>query len=453
MSENNLNQADKVPFGQMVGYSIGGFGWEFLYSTIGIFAMYFLTDVALIGAALAGVILLVSRFWDAFADLFVGYLSDQTKSRWGKRRPYLLFGAIPMGLFFFLFWLTPPLSPELRVVYYMALMVLTWTAYSVVNVPWSAMVPDITRDYQERSKIVGAQRFFSMIGLLIVGALTRPIADSFSSPQAGWANMAMIYGIIMIVFALIPFFAVRERFASEVKKYDFKDVFQLIGKNTPFLILCLVVVCVFFVFTISGIMMNYYFEYCLKNVSLISIAFLVGCGLGMFMIPLWILVSNKIGKKLAYILAIATYGSSYGALYFVYPSDLTLLIPLSVTFAIGFSGAGVGMGALLPDTVEYGEWKTGVRNEGLQYGLYTFILKLATSLAAIIAGVGLQISGYVANVEQTEGSLMGIRVLISIVPFVISVIGVIILLFYPINGKMHAQMLKELEERKKVAGV
>jgi len=449
MGESDLNKADKVPFGRMIGYSIGGFGWEFLYSGIGIFAMYFLTDVALIGAAMAGVILLVSRFWDAFVDLFVGYLSDHTKSRWGKRRPYLLFGAIPMGVCFFLFWQTPQLSPELRVVYYMVLMTLTWTAYSFVNVPWSAMIPDITRDYQERSKIVGAQRFFSMLGLLVVGALTRPIAGAFSSPQAGWANMALIYGIIMIVFALVPFFAARERYASEGTKYHFKDIFQLIGKNTPFLILCLVVICVFVVFTISGIMMNYYFKYCLMNESLISITFLVSCGLGMIILPLWVLVSNKIGKKPAYILGMALYGSSFAVLYFIYPTNLTLLIPLSVFFTTGFAGAGIGMGSLLPDTVEYGEWKTGMRNEGLQYGLYTFILKLATSISAIIAGLGLQMSGYVANVEQTEGSLMGIRVLMSIVPFGVAIIGIIILLFYPINEKMHAQMLKELKERKK----
>jgi len=449
MSENGLNKADKVPFGQMVGYTVGGFGWEFLYSGIGIFAMYFLTDVALIGAVMAGVILLVARFWDAFADLFVGYLSDHTKSRWGKRRPYLLFGAIPMGLFFFLFWQTPSLSPELRVVYYMVLMILTWTVYSVVNVPWSAMLPDITSDYQERNKIVGAQRFFSMLGLLFVGVLTRPIAASFSSPQAGWANMALIYGIVMIVFALIPFFATRDRYASESSKYHFKDIFQLIGKNTPFLILCLVVACVFVVFTISGIMMNYFFKYCLMDESLISIAFLIGCGLGMLILPMWVLFSNKIGKKLAYILGIAIYGSSYGALYFVYPTDSALMIPLCIFVAVGFAGVGIGMGSLLPDTVEYGEWKTGTRNEGLQYGLYTFVLKLATSIAAIIVGLGLHMSGYVANVEQTAGSLMGIRVLMSIVPFGIAVIGVIILLFYPINGKMHAQMLRELQERKK----
>ena len=147
MTETTVSKADKVSFGQMVGYAVGNFSWEFLYSGIGIFAMYFLTDVALIGAAMAGVILLVARFWDAFADLFVGYLSDHTNSRWGRRRPYLLFGAIPMGILFFLFFQIPQLSPEMRIVYYMVLMILTWTVYSFVNVPWAAMLPDITHDH------------------------------------------------------------------------------------------------------------------------------------------------------------------------------------------------------------------------------------------------------------------------------------------------------------------
>jgi GPH family glycoside/pentoside/hexuronide:cation symporter len=451
MTETTVSKADKVSFGQMVGYAVGNFSWEFLYSGIGIFAMYFLTDVALIGAAMAGVILLVARFWDAFADLFVGYLSDHTNSRWGRRRPYLLFGAIPMGILFFLFFQIPQLSPEMRIVYYMVLMILTWTVYSFVNVPWAAMLPDITHDSQERNKIVGAQRFFSMLGLIIVGALTRPITDSFSSPQVGWSNMALIYGIIMIVFALLPFFTARERYATAVTKYHFKDVFKLIGKNTAFLNQCLVVICVFIVFTTAGIMLNYYFKYCLNNESFVSFAFLGTFGLGAFILPLWVLVSKKIGKKLAYMLGLAIYGISFGALYFVQTTDLAVMIPLFVFFAIGFSGAGIGMGSLMPDTVEYGEWKTGVRNEGLQYGLYTFILKLATSIAAITVGLGLEMSGYVANMAQTEGSLMGIRVLTSIVPFVVAIIGVIILMFYPINEKMHAQMLKDIEERKKIA--
>lgn len=163
---------------------------------------------------------------------------------------------------------------------------------------------------------------------------------------------------------------------------------------------------------------------------------------------LWVLISNKIGKKLAYILGLSIYGLSFGALYFINSTDIVTLIPLFVLFAIGFTGVGLEMGSLMPDTVEYGEWKLGVRNEGLQYGLYTFMLKLATSIAAITVGLGLDMSGYVANVVQTEGSLMGIRMLTSIVPLVAAAIGVIILLFYPINEKMHGQMIKVIEARK-----
>lgn len=449
-TENALTK--KFSFGRMIGYGSAQFGFEFLYSTIGIFAMFFLTDVALIGAALAGVILLIARFWDAFFDLFMGYISDHTRTRWGKRRPYMLFGAIPMGLLFFLFFLTPPLPPELRFIYYMVLMVLVWTAYSLVNVPWASMLPGLSLDAKERSKIMGVARFLSMVALIIVGAVTRPLAGAFSSAQVGWANMALIYGIIMIVFTYICFFSTREVYSSdEGNKYQFKDVLKLIGANKAFINLCAVIIFVFIVFTASGTMLNYYFKYCLNNESLVSIAFLFTFGLGALLLPLWVLLSNRIGKKTVFMLGLALYGLGFFTLYFPNITDMMQLIPIFVLFAFGFSGVSLGIGTLLPDTVEFGEWKTGERNEGLLYGVNTFILKLATSVGAIAVGIGLQMSNYVPNIEQTEGSLMGIRLLTSIMPAVLSIIGVVILAFYPINEKMHAQMVKDIAERKGIS--
>jgi len=261
MGSSETIKTDKVSFSQMLGFGSATFGSEFIYSTVGIFAMYFLTDVAIIGAALAGVILLLARFWDAFFDLIIGYISDHTKSRWGQRRPYILFGTIPLAVCFILFFQTPQLFGDAKFIYYLVLMLLMWTVYSITYVPYTAMVPNITRDAKQRSSVMGVARFMSMIGLIIVGALTRPLAGAFSTPQIGWSTMAIIFGSIMAVFTLITFFTVRERYGSEGSGYQVKDVFKLIGKNKPFLNLCFVTLCVFIVFTATGTMLNYFFKF------------------------------------------------------------------------------------------------------------------------------------------------------------------------------------------------
>jgi len=438
----------KLSFGRMLGYGMGGFGGEFLYSTIGIFALYFFTDVALIGAAVAGILLMASRFWDAFADVLMGYISDHTHSRWGQRRPYLLFGAIPFGIFFYLLFQSPAFQGSEKILYYGAMVFLAWTAYSVVQVPYNAMVPNITRDPKERASLIGVQRFLVLIALIVIGGFTKPFVASFPSEQIGWSNLALIFAILMVACQFITFFTTKERYAAEGESYSFKDSYKLIFRNTPFMMLCAVLLCLFVVFTMAGTMINYFFKYNIQNEGIIAIALICIFGLGALLMPLWVLLSNKIGKKPVYILGFSIYGICYIIQFFVYTSDLAVVLPLFIGFGIGFSGASLSFFSIVPETVEYAEWKFGVRTEGIQYGIYTFVMKLAASIAMILAGFGLELSGYVANVVQSQGTLMGMRILATLVPAAIAAIGIIILCFYPINEKKYARMVTEIEERK-----
>ncbi len=449
MTMDLTEKTSKLSFGRMIGYGMGGFGGEFLYTTISIFALYYFTDVALIGAAVAGMLLMVARLWDAFADILMGYISDHTKSRWGQRRPYILFGAIPVGVLLYLLFQTPSLPPIERIIYYGAIIILVWTAFTVVYVPYNAMVPAITRDPKEQSRLVGVQRILVVIAGATIGGLAKPLVASFPTEQIGWSNLGLIFAIVLVVCQFITFFSTKERYTSETEAYRFRDSYKLIFKNKPFMLVCIATACVFINFTVVGAMVNYFFKYNVPNEGFVPIALLSIYGFAALVMPLWVLLSNRIGKKSVYIISFAIFGFCNIFQFFVYTQDMAVLLSLFITYGIGFSGLMLSLFAIVPETVDYGEWKTGIRTQGIQYGTLTFVFKLAASVAGMLIGFGLELFGYVANAVQSQSTLMGMRVLTTLFPAAITAIGIIALFFYPINSAKHAMMVREIEERKK----
>ncbi|MGD0855421.1 MAG: MFS transporter [Dehalococcoidia bacterium] len=449
MGSTTQGTTNKLSFGLKLGYSSGAFGQEFVYSTIGFFLMYFFTDVALIGAALAGIMLTISRLWDAFADLLMGYISDHTKSRWGQRRPYVLFGAIPLGILFFLVFQTPSLPPMERTIYYGVIIFLVWSAFSVVTVSYNAMVPNITRDPKERASLVGVRQVLVIIALIVIGGVTKPIVALFPTQQIGWGNVALLFAILVVVTQVITFFSTRETYSAEkVTGYNLKDSYKMVWQNKPFVMLCVALLLLYTVTVMASSVLNYFCKYNLQNEGFISIALISMFGLSALLLPLWVLISNKIGKKMVYILGLAIFGCGFLWMFFMNGSDIVTWLPVFILLGIGFSAAMLSIFSIVAETIEYGEWKLGVRTEGILYGVYIFTMKLAASVAMLIIGFGLEWAGYVPNVVQTQTALNGIRTLSTIVPFAILIAGAIIMCFYPLDEKKHAMIVKEIEERK-----
>ena len=437
--------ADKVPFVESIGFALGNFGTMFIWNTMALFMVYFLTDVAGIGAAMAGIILFSARFIDALIDPVIGFISDRTHTRWGQKKPFILAGAVPVALLFALCWVVPDLSHGGLYAYYAVVLLLMWVCYSIYNVPYNALVPVMTRDAAERSKLSGYYNVLTLIGVLLSATLAKPIVAAFPTERIGWQWVGMLFGAVTLGSLLVTVAIVKERFpADQSANYKAKDIVRLLWGNKPFMVLSAVALLALVAFTLMGILLTYLFKYGLHNETLLPVALGALLGTSVIFVPIWVLAYTRIGKKASYMLSLSVYALSLMSVYFIQTAELSIILPVCIICGIGGCGVQVGLWGLLPDTVEYAHLKLGARTEGVQYGFYGFVIKLGASVAALIAGAGLALSGYVANAVQSESALLGIRLLGSFVPAAFIVIAMLVFSYYPITEKMHQQILQDL---------
>ena len=439
-------KTDRVPFGVKIGYGLGDLGANFLFQPIMLYLMFFFTDVFMINASTAGAIYFCSKLWDSVTDPTIGFLSDRTRTRWGRKRPYLLFGSFPMGLFFFLLFFAPDLSAGLKPIYALVALLLFSTSYTVVNIPYSALTADMTSSSHERSLITGYRMFFALLGTLAAAGLTRPIVAVFGGGATGWRAVGVLYGFLGVVFTLVTFFTVREQTAASAPEGGgFGEVKRLWLENQPFVLLCLTMMGHFASLAVVASMLNYYFKYYLDMESATPAAFLCLYVPAALALPLWVWASQKTTKKAAFNLGMGLAAASLLSLYFVRTYNPVIIWPILAVCGIGMSTIYLSPWSMVPDTVEYFEWKTGKRREGMIYGVFCFVMKLSAAFGGFISGLGLELAGYAPNSAQTAAALTGIRVMTTLVPIGLIAVGMCIISFYPITGRFHERMLREIQ--------
>ncbi len=210
MKKTEISTDGRLTMGTRLGFGVGDFGANLVFQSTLIFLIFYFTDVFGIAAPIAGTIFLVAKAWDAVSDPVVGYLSDRTRTRWGKKRPYLLFGAIPLGIFFVLLFASPPMAPAFKPYYGMIMFLLVCTFYAVVNVPYGALAASMTLDSHERSKLSGFRTFFALMGALVVAGGMMPLVGLFPNQTIGFRMAAAIFGVIAVAVTYVTFFSVRE---------------------------------------------------------------------------------------------------------------------------------------------------------------------------------------------------------------------------------------------------
>jgi len=431
------------------GYGVGDFGTNIVLNAVTLYLLYFYTDVFGISPAFAGIIFLVSKLWNACIDPFVGQLVDRTQSRWGRKRPYLLFGAVPFALAFFLLFVGPHFDQTGRSIFAMASFLLFGTALAFVNIPYASLTYVMTDDAHERSSLSGYRMTFAIIGTLIAGVATRPIVGLFSNERAGFRGVGVVFGVILAITTLIAFRSSFEhKEVTKEKRTGFRESLKAMGGNGPFLLLGFAfVACTVSNYVIASTI-NYYFKYVLGAEKLISIGFLCLFGAAMASVPLWLAVSRRFGKKTAFLAGMILLAAALAVFSFV-PAPTTAMVLVILVFAgIGVSTIYLFPWAMIPDTVEYSIWRTGVRQEGFLYGFFTFGLKLSQAFAGFLAGFLLDAFGYVPNAMQGPRALTGISLLMTLVPLAFLVIGIILLFFYPLGTAAYARMEAEMKNRR-----
>jgi len=437
--------------GQKLGYGSGDFAFNLAYQTTALYLLIFFTDTFLINAAAAGTIMFVSKLWDAVSDPMMGYITDRTKSRWGSKRPYLLFGAVPLGLAVAALFYGPSIeSSTLRIVYSLVVFVLFCTLITVNNVPYSALTADLTRDTDERSVLTGYRMSFAILGALIAAGATLPLVGLFGGEDKllGFRMTGIVYGALVALVVLITFATVRERGEVQTTEHvTIKESLRVIGGNKPLIILFFGTSINLTAVLTTAAVVNYFFKYNLNNEAMIPVAFLCLFVTAILFMPLSVYLTKRIGKKFTYNLGMLSFAGVLVLLFFFGEINVYLTLFLFFLGAFGMSVNWLCPWAMVPDTVEYSEWKQGLRREGVIYGAFFFGQKYPAALAAFIAGIVLKFSGYVPNIEQTPQSLMGIRVLLTLIPAAFLVIGSIFISRFPIDADMHRDMIRDIESR------
>jgi len=450
MKTEPMNTDARLPLKTKLGFGIGDLGGNLFFTIIGFYLLYFLTDVAVLAPALAGTALMVGKIWDAITDPIVGYMSDRTTSRWGRRRPYIFYGSFVLWGSMAVMFFFPKTEQQLFLFIWAALAYcLLNTAYTLVNIPYSALLPELTRDYHQRTVLAGYRMSFAVIGTFVGAAGVLPIVGMFRGERAGWTVMGFVMGAVMAVTALITFFTIREprgqalgetegfiksyRRAMTMKVFNlalFPYIFHMTG-----------------VTIIQGALL-YYFTYIYQAKAMFQVALLFLLASSILFIPVWVLISKRIGKKHSYnigmglLIAVVIAFFMTAHLNPVWYSFILLGIA-----GIGFSTHYVMPHAILPDVVEYDYAHHGIRREGVFYSLWTFSSKVGQALAIGLSGWILSLFGYVANVPQTDQALFGIRLLCGPVPGFFFLLGIIVLAHYPITREYYERLQVMIGER------
>jgi GPH family glycoside/pentoside/hexuronide:cation symporter len=434
----------KLPLKIKLGYGICDLGGNLFFTVIAFLLLNYLTDTVGITAGLAGTVIMIGKIWDAITDPIVGYWSDRTRSRWGRRRPYILFGSFPLFIAMIVMFSHPGLVKQTHLfVWAVAAYCFLCTAYTLVNIPYNAMTPDLTQDFHERTSLNGYRFGFAVIGTLMGAGAALPLVAAFSSKTTGFTVMGAIFGAVMLITALVTVVAVREPAnLPPPPTQGFWRTYLKVFKNKPYvLILTTYSLHVTALTVVSGIAI-YYFKYIHHNEPKTTIAMLILLVTAMLFIPVSVVAAKRIGKKSAYAIGMALFSIAIMVL-FLWGHRLALNFSFGMMFL-----AGIGMGftyampyAMVPDAVEYDYLVTGERTEGAFYGIWTFGIKIGQAVALGITGTVLSLTGYVPDVMQTDTAAFGIRLLLGPIPAVIFGLALLGLYYYPINEQRYNEIL------------
>ncbi len=445
----------KLGMSRVIGFTVGDFAFNLYWQSISLYLLFFYTDAVGLSAASAGLIYMIASIFDATIDPLMGAIADRTRTRWGRYRPYLLFGGPFAGIAFVLLYFKPDLAGSALAAWMLGTHILFRIAYTVVSIPYTAMSARITPNSGERGSIAGARIIFATLAGLTIAITTQPLAAHFGgtvdSPH-GYLIAAVLFAAVATMIFPIVFAATREPDGDvhEIVPHNLSEYWQALKGNralwTLLAAICAGVMCS----TALGKSILYYFKYYLHDEAQARTALSLCAASGLVVVPVWMLVTRWIGKRNA-CLAAVVWGLA-GLAWFAIIDVRTTALAIGFFLWMQVTGLGLALGfwSILPDTVEYGEWRSGRRTESFVFGLGQFFLKVALGLGAGLFGWLLGLIGYHANVAQSAETLARMKVLMTALPALGLVIAGVAMFFYPLRGKRHDEIVAELEAQRRV---
>ena len=444
----NYKQEIKLP--EKLCYSAGNVAAVLVNTTLSSYLMYFYTDILGIAASAAAAIFLFSRIWDAFNDPLMGMVADRTRTRWGTYRPWILWVALPMTICGILCFTAPNFSYQGKLIWAWVTYILCGMCYTAIYIPYGVMNNVMTQDMNQRLTLATFRETGSDIASMIIGYTTMPLvlAIGHGNEGKGFQGTMIVYSLIGLVCLAACFLGIKERRKPEVNKLTLKESIGSLKGNRPAMVIMLAMV------VMNGIVMYefswfvYYIKYFLHRMDLQPIIMTMIPGVALVCKFIINPIAQKVGKKPMLIVGSAIYLID-GILFLVAGSNLTLAILACAGFGVGLTFFFVMVWGSVPDIVEYGEWKSGIRAPGFLYSMGTLSNKLGLGFSGLLAGWMLTRIHYVPGVEQTAAVQHGIYLATGIPLIVAGIFCVIIFSFYDLTQEKYAEILKELEERNK----
>jgi GPH family glycoside/pentoside/hexuronide:cation symporter len=463
------SEPDKLNLSTKLAYGAGDLGTAITANVLVFYLSFFLTNVAGMSPGLAGTVRMVAGIWDAINDPIVGVLSDRTRSRWGRRYPWMIFGAVPLGMFFFLHWLIPPFitdpgTNQLGLFwYYIFISIFFNTAFTAVNLPYTALTPELTQDYNERTSLNSFRFAFSIGGSILSLILAQII---FSTIKDQTQQYLLLGGICAIACILPTYWCVwgtrqRVRTLQAQAEEDnsaslpYFQQLRIVFNNRPFLFVIGIYLFSWLGVQVTATIIPYFVVNWMGLQSQVSAQVALAVQVtAWLMLFVWSAVSKRLGKKAVYFMGMSVWIIAQAGLFFLQPGQVGLMYVLAVMAGVGVSTAYLIPWSMMPDVIELDELRTGQRREGIFYGFMVMLQKIGLAIGLQLVGIALQWSGFQSTIsgqpapDQPASALLAIRLAIGPLPTIALICGLILAYFYPLTREVHAEILLKLRERR-----
>ena len=436
----------------VLGYGLGDMANNFAFSMGTLFLLNYYTDVVGIPVAAAGTMLAAMRIYEAIMDVIAGRIIDRTWTRYGRFRPFLLCGSLPLMLLSIAVFSVPTgWGANEKLIYAYVTYALLGTAYSFVNIPYGSLATVMTQVPRERTRLGVARTFMAVCTSSFLTMVVGPSVARLNGAalQAWLTELTLILAIVGVMLYFICFKSTREIVEREVEHPKLSGSIGTLFTNYPLLMLCASALCVLVGYSSSGAALIYFARYVLGDAKQFFAAIgLIGLFSAIVTVPTVPVLVGRVGKKQTFLVGLAIAALGYGALF---SAPETSKVWVFASFGAASFGVRVAMSimwALEADTVEYGEWRTGMRIEGLTYSFFSLTRKCGRSIGGSIPAFLLATSGYIPNAAvQSDAARQGIQQAVALAPGIAFATAFAIMLFYPLTDLRFSELINEIKKR------
>ncbi len=437
---------------ERIGYGVGDFANNMMYTPVNSFFTYFLTNVAGLGAGIVGTLLLASRLMDGVSDLIVGTFMEKIHSKHGKARPWLLWWCIPFAISLVLMFSAPDFGTTGKIVYaFLTYNLAVTIVYTAINLPFGSLAALMTKNQTERGYLNISKMIFAFGGGMVVNAATLPLVAFFGNDSAAWQKTFLVYGVAAVVLFLTVFFTTKEAVTEtaeengKVEKVNIKEALLSLLKNKYWVQL----LAIFFLNSTVNAFIGvnvYYAQYIMDDTTLVGTLSLFQNIASFAAFAACTVIIRKVGKQRIAVGGVAVSFIGY-ALVLLNPTSYPILYTAAVIKGIGNAALSGVMYGMLADTVEYNDWHSGIRAEGLVFSANSIGQKVGSGIGSAVLGWVLAAFGFVSSsASQPASAISGIRVIFLYVPLVVFAAMFVILLFYKLDQEYDG-IVADLEKR------